>query len=307
MEVKEKMIYKQDASFLRYDAIPFSSYIYNYSPFHKTQPLELKRNGIFQWCILHNHIAIEILRVTHGQVIVSVNGTRYELYEGDIVFMNPFDVHTVSVIKADTINEYQVINFDISILHNNTLPDFNEYIADIEQSNLKYQTLIPHTLPFSFTLNETMKELHANYNKRNLRYGFMLIVSGLLRLLSILEENGFSYPSTANKVSKQTIFSQKTVQYVCQNYALPLTTEKIAEDLHFNKSYFCRNFKATFEQTFVEYLNRYRISVAKSLSIEDHHTLEDIAQAVGYSNYNIFSTYFKRYTGYSPKTYFKKS
>ena len=87
------MLYRQEAPYLRYEQIPVSSTTYNYSPCHATQPTELKKHGILWFSIPHNHLAVEILRIVQGEVWVSVNGTPHALYAGDLVFLNPFDVH----------------------------------------------------------------------------------------------------------------------------------------------------------------------------------------------------------------------
>ena len=57
----------------------------------------------------------------------------------------------------------------------------------------------------------------------------------------------------------------------------------------------------------MEYLSRYRITVAHSLSLDQYHSLGSLAEAVGFNTYNIFATYFKKYTGYTPKDYFKRT
>ncbi|MGM9682424.1 MAG: AraC family transcriptional regulator [Eubacteriales bacterium] len=299
------MIYKQEAWFLRYDIFPVSSYCYNYSPLHATQPAELKKSGVLWFSTPHNHMAVEILRVVHGQVHAMVNNVPYDMYEGDIVIANPFDVHATYITKADSFNEFHVINFDMSILRNNTNADFDSYIDLIEQNKLNYQTFIPHTHSCSARLNETAQMIHNSYNARNTSVGFMNILSGLYRLCSELEQFGFTHADEDKNRLSQSAFSREIVQYVSKNYDKQITTADAAEHFHYSISYFCRYFKSVFSQTFVEYLNRYRITVAHSLSRDQYHTLEALAEAVGFNTYNLFASCFKKYTGYTPKEYFK--
>lgn len=300
------MIYKQESSFLQYQKYNVSSKLYNYSPQNAEQVAEIKRNDCVRFCIPHNHSAIELIRVISGNVIMTVNGERYDLRRGDIVFCNPFDVHALVVERADVKDEYQCINFDLSFLKTKSNTEFNEYLGSISHGELKFKTFIPHTHPCSEALNTSMQELHGYCESENTNAGYMRMVAELLRFFASLDEGGLSYAFEKKTLSKQAAFSQAVTQYVSQNYALPLTTETIAEELHFNKSYFCRVFKSVFEQTFVEYLNSYRIYVAKSLPIEDYNTLNSLAESIGYTSYDSFTLYFKKYVGVTPKEFYKK-
>lgn len=300
------MIYKQESSFLRYGKYPVSSHFYNYSPLHPEQPLAIKRDGCIRFCVPHNHAAIEVIRVISGEVVMTVNGERYDLSLGDIVFLNPFDVHSLVIERADVKDEYQCVNFDLSLLKTKSNTEFNEYLGSISHGELKFKTFIPHTHPYSEALNRSMQELHGYCENESTNAGYMMIAAELLRFLAGLDDGGLSYAFEKKTLSKQAAFSQAVTQYVSQNYALPLTTETIAEELHFNKSYFCRVFKSVFEQTFVEYLNSYRIYVAKSLPIEDYNTLGSLAESIGYTSYDSFTLYFKKYVGVTPKEFYKK-
>ena len=101
-------------------------------------------------------------------------------------------------------------------------------------------------------------------------------------------------------------FAKNVVQYVRENYTRPISTQDVALALHLDKSYFCRVFRAVFAEGFVTYLHEHRIAVAKNLRLDEQTGLADIAAAVGYSNYDLFATYFKRYTGMKPKEYYRE-
>lgn len=298
------MLYRQEAPYLRYEQIPVSSTTYNYSPRHATQPTELKKHGILWFSIPHNHLAVEILRIVQGEVWVSVNGTPYALYAGDLVFLNPFDVHATYVTAPDTTNEFHVINFDLSLLKNGAVPDFDAYLESIEENVRKFQSPILHDAPHAAELNEKIRNIHAVYAERSAPAGFMRILASLLDLLAMLEQDGFVSSGNGEKMSKQATFTKEIVQYVSRHYAEPISTVDVAERFHYSKSYFCRSFKAIFNQSFIDYLHSYRISVARSLTLDRYQTIGNIAQAVGFASYNHFATCFQKYSGESPKHFF---
>ncbi|HBF14200.1 MAG TPA: hypothetical protein DDW30_00665 [Clostridiales bacterium] len=301
------MLYRQDAPFLRYEQIPISSTCYNYSPRHATQPTELKKHGILWFSVPHNHLAVEILRIVQGEVWVSVDGTPHALYAGDLVFLNPFDVHATYVTAPETMNEFHVINFDLSLLKNGAVPDFDAYLESIEENARRMQHLILHDDPHAAELNERLRAIHACYAERSTPAGFMRILAGLLDLMAALERDGFVSPERDGKMSRQAAFTKEIVQYVSRHYAEPLTTAAVADRFHYSKSYFCRSFKAVFNQSFVDYLHSYRISIARSLSLDRYRTIGSIAQAVGFASYNHFATCFLKYTGETPKRFYEKN
>ena len=199
---EKPMLYRQEAPYLRYEQIPVSSTTYNYSPCHATQPTELKKHGILWFSIPHNHLAVEILRIVQGEVWVSVNGTPHALYAGDLVFLNPFDVHATYVTAPDTMNEFHVINFDLSLLKNGAVPDFDAYLESIEENVRKFQSLILHDDPHAAELNEEIRNIHAVYAERSAPAGFMRILASLLDLLATLEQDGFVSSGNGEKMSK---------------------------------------------------------------------------------------------------------
>ena len=57
--------------------------------------------------------------------------------------------------------------------------------------------------------------------------------------------------------------------------------------------------------SFVEYLNKVRVYQAKRLLKNTGFMTYEVAEIVGYSNYNYFSTVFKNVTGRAPSDYRK--
>lgn len=202
------MLYRQDAPFLRYEQIPVSSNCYNYSPRHATQPTELKKHGILWFSVPHNHLAMEILRIMQGEIWVSVNGTPHALYAGDLVFLNPFDIHATYVTAPDTLNEFHVINFDLPLLKTGAVPELDAYLESIEENTRTIQPLILHSDPRAAELNEKIQDIHTFYAERSTPAGVMRILAGLLDLMAALERNGF-ISSGGSEKSPNRQLSQK--------------------------------------------------------------------------------------------------
>ena len=56
-------------------------------------------------------------------------------------------------------------------------------------------------------------------------------------------------------------------------------------------------------QTFINYLNNYKIERSKDLLKNTNMTLLDISLEVGFNNQSYYSTIFKKYTNMTPQEY----
>ena len=67
-----------------------------------------------------------------------------------------------------------------------------------------------------------------------------------------------------------------------------------------SESHFRRVFKIETGIKPMEYLNKYRIEVAKRLLQSGDYRIQDVYEMVGFTTSQYFSTVFKKYTGISP-------
>lgn len=94
-------------------------------------------------------------------------------------------------------------------------------------------------------------------------------------------------------------------QYIQENYAQPLSLDRISSVVGFSSSYFSTLFRKETGKTFLEYLSDVRIGEAKILLRETRMTVNAIASAVGCNDTKRFSKTFRELTGLSPKEYRK--
>lgn len=103
--------------------------------------------------------------------------------------------------------------------------------------------------------------------------------------------------------NKNSEIIKKTIRYISQNYANPLTLELVANQVHLNPSYFSTLFKQSTGSSFKEYLNMVRVEESKRLLANTDYALIDIAIATGFEDQSYFTKVFKRYTGLTPKQF----
>ncbi len=96
---------------------------------------------------------------------------------------------------------------------------------------------------------------------------------------------------------------RRTVDYLNQNYAQPVTLGQVAAEVYASPSYISRLFKKELGVNFVDYLNEIRIARAKDLLGSAEYKAYEVADLVGIPNPHYFSKLFKRYVGMTPSEY----
>ena len=92
----------------------------------------------------------------------------------------------------------------------------------------------------------------------------------------------------------------KSLDYISKNYMRKITLEEVAAAVYLSPSYFSKVFKEATGTNFVTYLNKYRISVAKKLLMDNSIDIIDVSNLVGYEDQSYFSKIFKKMTGTTP-------
>lgn len=302
------MIYRQSNTHLRYKSYPISAHIDVFDPENKGMCRRMvieDGTSVFRFCSLHNHMAMEFILMERGRIRAFTEQGMLCVGEGDVLIFNPLEVHRITSWGDSADVRYLVINFDLSVLRSKGGGVLEPILDGLETGKLRFDTLIGHDCEESKALAEHIRAALTAYIEREESPAlYMHLLAHLLGVLSLLCEGGRLQDAAGQKLSRDTRFSQKVVRYVNAHYAEPISTEQIAAHLHFNKSYFCRAFRQVFGQSFLEYLNEFRISLAKSMSVRDHGSLASIAEAVGYHNYTVFAKHFHRLTGEAPKDYY---
>lgn len=98
----------------------------------------------------------------------------------------------------------------------------------------------------------------------------------------------------------------QVIDYVEKNFTSDITLEDCAKLVGSSYHYLSKEFKRETGMRFVEYLNRQRVSRAKSLLIRNTEPMRRIAELSGFRNYNYFFKVFREIEGMSPSEFMTK-
>jgi AraC-like DNA-binding protein len=94
-------------------------------------------------------------------------------------------------------------------------------------------------------------------------------------------------------------------EYIGGNYNRHPDVNVVAAKVNFTTAAFCRYFKKQTNITFTDFVNQYRIDVAKNLLMQDKNVTE-VCYAVGFESLSYFNKLFNKMVGQNPSD-FKKS
>lgn len=244
----------------------------------------------------HNHAEFELLLFQSGTAEVSVGNKSYNVKKGDIIFINPFEVHSILFKESNTEFSRLCICFDCNILINKKTAD------KISNEEIFINHFLPGgTFDAEYITTEFLSVIKAYTEDTEL--SDTEIIAHLSLMFSHLIK--ISHFNTIKNHSDNSELCSKILGYIKQEYMSDITSKDAAETLSYNHSYFCRIFKKIFKKTFSEYLNMYRVANSKSMFEDNSLSVSEIAAKSGFNSYNYFSKCFKRYFGILPSEYMK--
>lgn len=113
-----------------------------------------------------------------------------------------------------------------------------------------------------------------------------------------------SYVLSEASTKKESKTVRLIKKYVSDRIDKKITLKEIGEQLYFSPVYADAVFKRETGISIINYAISKKIEAAKSL-LSEGISLKDVAEAVGFNDYNYFSRLFKKRTGYTPNAFRK--
>ena len=231
----------------------------------------------------HFHKNLELIYVVKGSVKCLLNNTEYTLKEGDYGLCLPYEVHSY-IPQDDTLYWVGVFSEDYVRLFANHIrgKQASGFVFKCPEStnNLLQSTLISENVPSIYVLKACLYAVCDAF----------------------LGEVEFS----ENQGNKKTNISL-IVQYISENHTKNITLKDIAKLLGYDYNYVSRFFHSTFNMSFTNFLNIYRLETAIKLLEESNKKITDIALESGFQSVRSFNNSFRLKFGISPSEYKRKN
>ena len=206
-----------------------------------------------------------------GRLEYAIDGKEIALESGDMIFIPPGSVR--SRLESEPRVDYISFNFTSS----------DEFNIPLVLNNIARSEIVLLVSAY----DKIEKHAYAD-NKEKAEF-----LCGCI--LSILED--------MSAASQYNPLTRKIMEYIHSDVSRRITLEEIGRLTFFSPIYCDTVFKKETGRSIIDYVLDRRIDEAKRLLLEGSASLPQIAEAVGFNDYNYFSRVFKKRSGYSPTAY----
>lgn len=174
----------------------------------------------------------------------------------------------------------------------------------LNMAGLTYQTPIYRSKDKTLTarLMDAMMEMAKPLSETSFYKISQLYLFSDLLIRSSATEKNTSLGGSMSEYYLQTAFS-----YIESNFMNAISVESIAEFCNIHRNQLLKVFKSSIGKSPQEYLITYRMSKASQLLLTTNLSINEIGNAIGYTNQLNFSRAFKNVYGTSPKQYRKEN
>lgn len=250
---------------------------------------------------LHWHPEIELLYGISGELAVTVSEEKYVLKQGDILFINPEELHTYS--PQTSLVEYHAAVFDSSLFQFKEQHFFEQdFTNPVVNGILKFPRLISKGHPEYDVVAPIVRRLFEEHITSK-----AMVFAELTALFCTLMEKGLMEKVSDESIHKKSEDVKQCIQYMEENYTQKITLTELADLVHMTPNYFCNYFKKQTGLTPFTQLNNIRVRRASKLLRQTEDSIVEIAEACGYENVSFFIRKFKEIRGCTPSVYRKKN
>ena len=252
----------------------------------------------------HWHREIEVVMCTAGTVKMAINNVTYEIQQGDIVIIPDGSTHLYYNAQG---NERMVVFLDYRLFERT-----ESYTATSRnQLHNRIQQIPPISRQWSEENRLKVKEILMELEDLNDKdvFAWDLAIQAKVYELIFYLCNYVEKTANVESGNVETLLKLESIlDYIEKNYSKQICLGDASAEFGFSTSYFARFFKKYSGETFMNYLNAYRINKARDmLFLDSEKSVSRISELVGIPNVKTFNRLFRQITGTSPTQYRKSA
>lgn len=251
----------------------------------------------------HWHEEAELTVITSGNGLYQIDLIDYPVTEGDIVFIPPLLLHSISLDACDEfISETYVFHMNF-LGGNSTDICSTRYLTPMINQEFTLPYLITPDHPAYDALRDIIRQTTALYSQAGFGYELAiksLFLQAICLLLQYREEN------MTSETRKSSDKLKHILDYIELHYAESISISGLAQLCYFSNYHFMRFFKKHMNMTCMEYIKNLRLEKSVELFKQGNTSILDVSLSVGFHNLSYFHREFKKKYGMTPLTFIKE-
>ncbi len=258
---------------------------------------------------LHWHEEAELTLMTKGYGHYQIDLVDYEVKKGDILFVSPLFLHSVSLSNPSIENEMvsETYVFHLNFLGGNSTDVCStRYLVPIMNHEIVLPCLITPAHPAYVSIRKIFNQIASLYNEEVPGYELALKSLFLQVIFLLLQYSKKQAKTTLPEEGTPADKLKNVLDYIELHYASPISVETLASVCCFSEYHFMRFFKKHMNMTCIEYINNVRLEKAVELFEQGNTSILDVSLSVGFHNLSYFHRAFKKKYGMTPRSFIKE-
>lgn len=275
-------------------------------PFDPSFPVDVRylTNGRTPNVRMNRHDYLEVLYLLSGSAKLRI--------QDRVLDFNPGDVSIIGSTLYHRLEPCNNIRFKVAALF--FLPeviggdgglDSIAYLTPFLLQDANFPHVISGRTGIPAKIADLILNIHSELPS-NTTLARLAVKTYLKMILLLLAQRHSSYPGTVRIFERQQralAHLQPLFSYVESHYVEQIRLGRAARICGMSKSHFIEFFKRSTGQSFVSYLNSYRIERAQQLLAGTELSVTEIGHVVGFCDQSYFGMVFRRLIGMTPSGY----
>lgn len=276
-------------------------------PFHPEFPIDVRflRFGPASDIRPNRHDYFEVMYVSSGSVTYEIQDQLYPVGTGDLFVIGSTLLHRIGHYERRPMKAAVLYFLPELVGGTDSTSEQMEYLMPF----LVQDTGFPHVISASTGVPSQVYELmlRASAELPASSSRARLSVKTYVKMMLVLLVNHFAaWRGSENVFERQNRNLHRLeplFEHIDRHFDQAISVDDAASLLHMSKSSFMRFFKDVTGQSFVGYLNRFRVAKAEVLLAGSDLSIAEVSQRVGFCDQSYFGFVFRNLLQITPREY----
>lgn len=280
-------------------------------PFDPAFPLDVR---FYVWDKRHHirmnrHDYFEVFYLQTGELVCRIQDREFQMRSGDLAIISSTQYHTIrwpdKKKNAGRIKAAVLYFLPELILGTDATGDAVEYLGPFLMQDASFPHLVEARTGIPAQIFDLLRRTHKEMPADTVRA--RLTLKTYLKMILILLVNHYAdhqgTMETFNRKQRAIEQLSPLFDFLERHYQEPVSVSAAAGVLNLSESHFMRLFKQVTGQSFVSYLNQFRVAKAEHLLATTDLSISEVSQAVGFCDQSYFGLVFRSLVHLTPLQY----
>jgi AraC-like DNA-binding protein len=280
-------------------------------PFDPAFPMDVR---FYVWDKRHHirmnrHDYFEVFYQQAGELICRIQDREFQMRSGDLAVISSTQYHTIRWPEKKKNNgqvKAAALYFLPELIRaSDASGEDAEYLAPFLMQDASFPHLIAGKTGIPAQIFDLIKRAHKEMPADTAR-GRLTLKTYLKMILILLVKHYADHQGMVETFNrKQRAIEQLTplFDFLETHYREPVSVAAAAEVLNLSESHFMRLFKQVTGQSFISYLNHFRVAKAEHLLATTDLSVSEVSQATGFCDQSYFGLVFRSLVHLTPLQY----